>query len=93
MTREDLPGGMTIELARRLYGSVEVDWASEPFVFDVARSECRFWLDHGSSTSMFDDDAYDGMQWPPLVNVIRRGDDNKVRVFQWGNGLVFEQTT
>jgi hypothetical protein len=93
MTRDDLPDGMTIELARRLYGSVAVDWAKEPFAFDPERSECQFWLDWCLDSSPYENATYEERLWPPLVNVIRRGDDNKVRVFQWANGLVFEQTT
>lgn len=93
MDRFELPEGMTEELLRRLYGEVTVKWASDPFTFSPERSECRFWFDACINTSMFEGDPYDGMHWPPLVNVIRRGDDNAVRVFQWGSGLVFEQTT
>jgi hypothetical protein len=77
------PDGMTPELADRLYHHVKVSWASDAFVYDESRSECRHWLEQGAATG----------QYPRLVNVIRRGEDNAVRVFQYGNGMIFEQET
>jgi len=87
------PKGLSKELAGRLYGRVKVDWSTEPFTYDESRSECREWLQWGSDSVTEDDDDYTQGMWPTLVNVIRRGTDNKVRVFQFSNGLVIEQTT
>ena len=89
------PDGMTKSLAGRLYGGadVDVDWAANnSFVYDEARSECRAWLDHCVENIDTGGDYQDGV-WPRLVNVIRRGSDNSVRVFQYSDGFVFEQTT
>ena len=77
------PEGISPELAARLYGRVKVGWASEPFSYDETRSECRFWLNEATATG----------KYPPLINVVRRGEDNAVRVFQWGDGSIFEQET
>jgi hypothetical protein len=88
------PEGLSEELAARLYGEVTVPWSSKPFAFDLARSECRFWLDYGLGTispgGRYDEE---GASWPPLANVIRRErfEGDKARVFQWSNGMVFEQ--
>lgn len=88
MASADYPEGMTEELARELYGSVKVKWASEPFVFDPERSECQEWLDRGARTL---DLSYEFGYWPRLVNVIRRYDKTGIRVFQYSDGSVFEQ--
>ena len=81
------PEGISPELAARLYGRVKVGWASDPFAYDETRSECRFWLNEAAATG----------KYPPLVSVIRRGDNpddpDAVRVFQWGDGSIFEQET
>jgi hypothetical protein len=87
------PKGLSKELARELYGEVEVPWSSKPFVYDESRSECRFWLEQCSTGIPAANTAYTATQWPQLVGVIRRGEDNAVRVFQWSNGLVYEQET
>ena len=90
------PKGMNAKLAGRLYAGADVDVdfaANDSFVYDEARSECRFWLEQCSTGIPTNGGDYTATQWPRLVNVIRRGSDNSVRVFQWSNGLVFEQTT
>jgi len=88
------PEGMTKGLAGRLYGGadVDVDWAADDsFTYDEARSECREWVERG--TASMSGGRYDTGEWPRLVNVIRRGTDNSVRVFQFSDGTVFEQET
>lgn len=83
------PEGMTDELARELYGEVTVKWSSKPFAYDESRSECREWLERGRPYEGY----YDSGFWPQLVNVIRRFDNNDVRVFQYSDGSVIEQET
>lgn len=87
----DLPKGLSEELASRLYGRVTVSWSSSPFVFSAERSECRAWVERGAAS--MSGDTYDTGTWPTLTNVVRRGTDNSVRVFQYSDGSVFEQTT
>lgn len=82
------PPGMTIELARRLYGTLAVEWAAAPFAFDPDRSECRFWLNQGKA-QLKPGDRYDKAKWPKIEDCIRRGNGN--RVFTWSDGTSFEQ--
>jgi hypothetical protein len=82
------PPGMTIELARRFYGTLKVDWAKAPFVFDPTRSECKMWLDHGKR-QLKPGETYDKATWPKLEDVIRRGDGS--RVFYFDGGLAIPQ--
>jgi N-acetylmuramoyl-L-alanine amidase. len=82
------PPGMTVELARRLYGKLKVDWAALPFAFDPERSECRHWLDAGKA-QLKPGDRYDKAKWPKIEDCIRRGNGN--RVFTWSDGSSFEQ--
>jgi hypothetical protein len=83
------PEGMTEELARSLYGHVTVKWASKPFVFDPARSECQYWLARGKLPIKEGQDYTHG-EWPELNKVIRRG-NTSVHVYHWSNGDVFEK--
>lgn len=82
------PPGMTKELARVLYGSVRVSWASLPFTFDPTRSECQAWLAHIWS-QLKPGERYTKARIGRLIEVRRRG--NGSRVFQWSDGLTFEQ--
>jgi hypothetical protein len=92
MATVDYPKGLSEELAKRLYGSVTVTWSSAAFTFDPARSECREWLERGA-IGIDSSQDYTAGAWPQLVNVVRRGTDNKVRVFQFSDGSVLEQET
>jgi hypothetical protein len=83
------PKGMSAQLAKRLYGSLKVSWASKPFTFDLKRSECRAWLAHGSA-KIPEGGGYQEGDFPKLVDVIRRG-DGKTRTFQFSDGSVYEQ--
>jgi hypothetical protein len=83
------PDGMTEELARSLYGSVTVKWASNPFEFDPARSECQYWLARGKLPIKEGEDYTHG-EWPELSKVIRRG-NKAVHVYHWSNGDVYEK--
>lgn len=83
------PPGMTEELARVLYGSVTVKWASKPFEFDPVRSECNYWLARGKLPIKEGEDYTHG-EWPELAKVIRRG-NKSVHVYHWSNGDVFEK--
>jgi hypothetical protein len=83
------PEGMTEELARSLYGSVNVKWASKPFEFDPARSECQYWLARGKLPIKGGEDYTHG-EWPELSKVIRRG-NKSVHVYHWSNGDVYEK--
>lgn len=88
------PKGMTEQLARVLYlaqGEVKVPWASKPFPFDLARSECRHWL-ASHAAKLKAGAPYTDTNWPALVDVRRRG-DGKTRVFVFSDGSVYEQVT
>jgi hypothetical protein len=82
------PPGMTLELAKRLYGTLKVGWAEKPFAFDPERSECRYWLNHGT-LQLEEGEDYTKATWPEINDCIRRGNGN--RVFTWEGGLAFEQ--
>lgn len=84
------PPGMTEELAKRLYGSVKVRWASKPFEFDPKRSECQYWLARGK-LPMKEGEDYTHGEWPELNKVIRRG-NKSIHVYHWSNGDVFQKT-
>jgi hypothetical protein len=88
----DYPGGMSEELAARLYGTVKVPWSDTPFAFDPDRGECQEWMTAAMENLPLTSNYTRG-SWPRLVNVIRRGENNAIRVFQWSNGLVYEQET
>jgi hypothetical protein len=85
------PKGMTLELARRLYGSATVSWAAKPFTFDPSRSECQQWLSWGKEQLKPGED-YTKAAWPHLVDVIRRGATKNVHAYQYSNGKVFEKS-
>jgi hypothetical protein len=83
------PKGMTAALAKRLYGSVKVPWASKPFIFDLKRSECRAWLTF-CTANLKPGDSYEKGNWGRLSDVIRRGNKGSDgRVYQWANGFVY----
>ena len=83
------PKGMTEGLAKRFYGSVTVPWASEPFTFDIKRSECRAWLAF-CTANLKPGESYEKGNWGALKDVIRRGDKGSDgRVYQWSNGFVY----
>lgn len=82
------PPGLTSPLAKRLYGRVSVPWATTPFAFDPERSECRAWLDRGRARLKPGED-YTAAPWPPLADVIRRGDGG--RVFHFSDGTAYAQ--
>ena len=85
------PKGMTPELARELYGSFTVTWASKPFAFDINRSECRRWLAWSTQHIPAGGD-YTAGNWGTLVNVIRRGNKgSNGRDYVYSNGLVIHQ--
>lgn len=85
------PTGMTEQLARELYGSVSVSWASKPFAFDLKRSECRAWLEFGKGTIPKNGTYKDG-NWGVLERVIRRGNKGSTgRVYQYSNGFIYYQ--
>jgi hypothetical protein len=78
---------MTVQLARRLYGSLRVSWASKPFTFDPERSECRAWLEAGKA-QLEEGERYTKAKWPRLTDVIRRGDGS--RSYVYSDGTSFE---
>ena len=85
------PKGASPEWVREVYGELTVPWASEPFRFDLERSECRRWLAFCSSTIPPGGDYTDG-NWGELKQVIRRGNKgDKGRDFRYANGLVIHQ--
>jgi hypothetical protein len=82
------PPGMTRELASRLYGTLTVSWASQPFRFDPSRSECQAWLAH-IREQLKPAERYTKARIGRLVDVIRRGDGS--RLFRWSDGFQVEQ--
>jgi hypothetical protein len=79
---------MTRELASRLYGTLTVSWASQPFRFDPSRSECQAWLAH-IREQLKPAERYTKARIGRLVDVIRRGDGS--RLFRWSDGFQVEQ--
>jgi hypothetical protein len=86
--KHELPKGMTLQSARRLYGTLKVSWADDPFTFDPERSEGRAWLERGKA-QLKEGERYDKAKWPRLVDVIRRGDGS--RIFHFSDGWTYEQ--
>lgn len=85
------PKNMTLQLAKRLYGSITVPWSSKTFTFDPARSECQNWIEWGKE-QLDDGDDYTKAEWPQLVDIIRRGATHNVHAYQYSNGKVFEKS-
>jgi hypothetical protein len=85
------PKGMTLQLAKRLYGSVSVPWSSKTFTFDPERSECQQWLSWGKEQLKPGDD-YTKAEWPHLEDIIRRGSTLNVHAYQFSNGKVYEKS-
>jgi hypothetical protein len=85
------PPGMTLQLAKRLYGTHRESWASKPFTFDPTRSECKQWLSWGIEQLEPGQD-YTHAEWPKLDAVIRRGATKNIHVYAYSNGKVFEKS-
>lgn len=84
------PPGMTLELARRLYGTVTVPWSSKTFGFDPERTECQAWL-ISNAAGLKDGESYTAAKWPRLEDIIRRGATKNIHAYQYSDGSVYEK--
>jgi hypothetical protein len=83
--KHQLPAGMTVELARRLYGSAVNPTTGEKEGFDLERAAPQVWLARGKK-SMQGTEWSTGT-WPALKEIIRRG--NGDLIYQFEDGWVY----
>jgi hypothetical protein len=82
-----LPAGMSWELVARNYGQFKSQWGTV-YKWDEGRAPCQVWYNTGVRSIPPGKPYTDGV-FPPLVNVIRRGDQTRCQ-FQWSNGMLYE---
>lgn len=86
--KHTLPKGMSVQLARRLFGGYVAPWDGTVFAFDLDEAPSQVWLARGKR-SVPDGGSWADGNWPDLNVVIRRGDGGQVWV--WSDGSTYER--
>jgi hypothetical protein len=87
--KHELPKGMTVQLARRLFDRYDAPWGAV-YAFDLEEAPSQVWLARAKRSMDAGGDWQTGV-WPALREVIRRGDGSEV--WRWEDGSTYHRKT
>lgn len=85
--KHELPKGMTVQLARRLFDRYDAPWGTL-YAFDLDQAPSQVWLARAKRSMDAGGDWQTGV-WPALREVIRRGDGSEV--WRWEDGSTYHR--